>query len=164
VLACSAEPRCLPGAKISSYIEDVEAVYPRPGLILCLLMPLLHLLDAAIHGKEHEEATVESSVDGGRRESGSATLPPAAVHDHPRWKVEAGSGTAPCPTSPSRRCNPPEGPCPWPLSRLSGRLISVGVNRAARHGRRHHCMTTTTGGYGGSGQWAGSIWLSCDGG
>jgi hypothetical protein len=84
VLACSAEPRYLPGAKISSYIEDVEAVYPLPGLVLCLLMPLLHLLDPAIHGKEHEDATAESSVDGGRRESGSATRPPAAVHDHPR--------------------------------------------------------------------------------
>jgi hypothetical protein len=51
MLACSAEPRCLPGAKISSYIEDVEAVYPRPGLSLCLLMPLLHLLDASIQGR-----------------------------------------------------------------------------------------------------------------
>jgi hypothetical protein len=84
VLACSAKPRCLPGAKISSYIEDVEEVYPRPGLVLCLLMPLLHLLDAAIHEKEHEDATAESSIDGGRRESGSTTRPPAAVHDHPR--------------------------------------------------------------------------------
>jgi hypothetical protein len=69
-------------------------VWRRAVVVLCLLMPLLHLLDAAIHGKEHEDATADSSVDGGRRKSGSATWPPAAVHDHDhqrvRWKRAVG--------------------------------------------------------------------------